>query len=76
MRYRRPRQRNSDDEFWPAPFGPGSATPASGSPTAGPEHPAAALWLPNPEQRHGWELYLVEKERQPAARGPLGYRRQ
>jgi hypothetical protein len=40
-----------------------------------PDRPIAVLWLPDPEQRHGWREYYVAKHAAPKPGRPLGFRK-
>lgn len=34
----------------------------------------AVLWVPDPEQRHGWREFYIRRERKPGQKRPMGYR--
>jgi hypothetical protein len=40
-----------------------------------PERAVAVLWLPDPEQRHGWREYYVKKAASKPCARRMGYRR-
>jgi hypothetical protein len=37
------------------------------------ERPAAVLWVPDPEQRHGWREYYVKKMKLKPDKKRMGY---
>jgi hypothetical protein len=39
------------------------------------ERPAAVLWVPDPEQRHGWREYYVKKTQPKPGDRRMGYKR-
>lgn len=39
------------------------------------DRPACVLWLPDPEQRHGWREYYVKKTTPKPNSAPMGYRK-
>lgn len=43
--------------------------------TLDPDRPAAVLWLPDPEQRHGWREYYVKREGPKPGSRRMGYRK-
>ena len=36
---------------------------------------AAELWIPDPEERRGWLIYVVWKKKDKRRNGPAGFRR-
>jgi len=51
----------------------GSAELASGSVEN--DHPVAVLWIPDPEQRHGWREFYVKRATPKPGSKPMGYRK-
>lgn len=63
------RPRNDYEDGWyMSGMGAASTLPVGGS------HPKAVLWVPDPEQRHGWREFYVEPEAPPGRPAP-GFRR-
>ncbi len=50
----------------------GSAEAAAGERD---DHPIAVLWLPDPEQRHGWREFYVRKQAPKPGAKKMGYRK-
>lgn len=39
------------------------------------DRPVCVLWIPDPEQRHGWREYYVKKSAPKPSGKPMGYRK-
>ena len=64
-----------DDDWYPPFYGTGSAGSLSGEPDKPRAKVLAVLWVPDPEQRHGWrEVYIARHEpaKRPRQR-PFGF---
>lgn len=59
------------DDLWVEPV-MGYAEADTDAP--GGEKPAAVLWLPDPEQYHGFREYYVTRAAKPGGKGALGFR--
>jgi hypothetical protein len=70
------RPRGFDDYDTPWFLGTGAASTMSGPDDENEGgYPAAVLWLPDPEQRHGWRERYVWRDRQPVDRRALGFKK-
>lgn len=65
---------SSEDWIDEPTFAGGSASVVSALPPAQPDHPAAVLWVPDPEQRHGWREFYVAKAPTPKPGRAVGFR--
>lgn len=68
------RRNATDDDYWWPMLTSGFASSTVGAVDEKPDV-AAVLWVPDPEQRHGWREYYVNRDTSPPAPRTLGFRR-
>lgn len=72
---RRPRADDWDDYWWPANLGLGTVHDLADSSDDEPSKPAQILWVPDPEQRHGWrEWYVSPDKPNGKPKGRIGFK--